>query len=127
MRIEFEREDKLPLAKWEEFVRLARQAGAGDDTPVDEVMCDGSSDVLRGWRVELSEDTDTGEPGKVTLPAFIVQELMHVAKTVAESDGDVRGLEDHARTVLDFTYEHLLKPVLGENPHIDPFGEPETK
>lgn len=124
MRIEFEREDKLPLTRWEEFVRLARQAGAGDDTPVNEVMCDGTTDVLWGFRVELTDAT-SGAPEQVSLPTWLVHDLLRVVTEVAQSDGDVRGLETGARTALANAYDHMLTPVLGASPYNDR-DEPEA-
>ena len=116
--VELEREDKLTVGRWEEFLRLARQAGAGDGTPVAEVMCDGSSDVLCAYRVVLSGDEEA-QPEQVPLPVWLVHDLLSVVRLVAESDGDVRGLESGAQTALQNTYDHLLRPVLGENPYSD--------
>lgn len=118
VRIELEREDKLPLAKWEEFFRLARQAGAGDGTPVTEVMCDGSDDIVCAYRVELSGE-EAAAPEQVSVPAWLVHDLLSVVRIVAQSDGDVRGLETGAQTALQAAYGYLLTPVLGEDPYAD--------
>jgi hypothetical protein len=51
LSIELERDENLTVGQWETFLRQARRAGASDDTPVAEVMHDGT-DVLwhTGWR-----------------------------------------------------------------------------
>jgi hypothetical protein len=48
-----------------------------------------------------------------------VQDLLSVVREVAQSDGDVRGLVEGARTALQRAHGHLLEPVLGE----DLYGE----
>jgi hypothetical protein len=51
----------------------------------------------------------------VTLPARLVQDLLHVVTEVAKSDGDVRGLERMAGDVMQEAYDLLLVPILGTN------------
>ncbi len=43
------------FSQWEDFLAQARQAGAGDNAVVEEVSADGTTDVLCGSRVQLTE------------------------------------------------------------------------
>jgi hypothetical protein len=115
--VELERDDNLTVRQWEEFLAQARRAGAGDDTSVDEHMAQGT-DVLVGYRVTV-EDPDTTAPEHVVLPTWLMHDLLSVVKIVATSDGDVRGLGTGAQKALQSAYDHLLLPVLGENPYAD--------
>jgi hypothetical protein len=115
--IELERQDALTVRHWEQFLEQARRAGAIDDTPVAEYMPDGT-DVLCAWRVSLP-DSPSPAPQQVTLPTWLVHDLLSVVRIVAQSDGDVRGLELGAQKALQNAYDHLLLPILGENPDED--------
>jgi hypothetical protein len=117
--VELEREDKLTIAQWESFLALARQAGAADDTPVEEVMVPRDDEILAGWRVQAAGPAVAAPDSRVSLPACLVHELLSVVSEVATSDGDVRGLEAGARTAMQRAYDHLLMPVLGDNPYDD--------
>lgn len=119
LAVEFEREPSMTVSQWERFLRQARQAGAGDDTSVTEVMCTGSDEIIHSYRVEVSE-RNNGEPEAVSLPVWLVHDLLSVVSEVAKSDGDVRGMESGAQTALQNAYDHLLRPVLGENPYNTP-------
>ena len=44
---------------------------------------------------------------------------------MAESDGDVRGLESGAQKALQAAYDYLLLPILGKNPYSEA-GESES-
>jgi hypothetical protein len=116
-----ERDENLMVGQWETFLRQARRAGASDDTPVAEVMHDGT-DVLCAYRVAVT-DSQGAAPEQVTIPASLVHDLLSVVAEVAKSDGDVRGLESGAQTALQSTYDYLLAPVLGGNPNSSRSGE----
>jgi hypothetical protein len=118
LSVELDRDEKLTVGQWEAFLRQARQAGAADGTPVAEVMPDGT-DILCAYRVEIP-DGGPAAPEQVTLPTWLVHDLLSVVSVVAQSDGDVRGLESGAQKALQSTYDHLLTPVLGENPYSKP-------
>jgi hypothetical protein len=112
VRIELEGSESLTVGDWEAFLRHARRAGAAASTGVREVMAEGT-DVLVGWQVSL-EGTDDPAPETVALPVWLVHDLLSVVREVAQSDGDVRGLES-AQAALQNAYDHMLEPVLGEN------------
>jgi len=116
LSIELEREESMTVRQWEEFLSLARRAGAADGTVVAEVTADHSEDILCSYRVERPDGPVSG-PEQVVLPTWLVHDLLSVVKEVATSDGDVRGLETGAKTALQHAYDHLLLPVLGENPY----------
>jgi hypothetical protein len=128
LSIELERDESLTVRQWEDFLGHARRAGASDDTSVTEVMCAGT-DVLNSYRVEISEERRTGPgPEHVTLPTWLVYDLLSVVTEVAKSDGDVRGLESGAQTALQRTYDYLLRPVLGESPYSsEPTEDPKAE
>jgi hypothetical protein len=113
--IEMERENKLTIRQWEEFLLMARRAGAGDDTPVEEVTVPQEEDILTGWRVKAAVPAVADLDCPVSLPAWLVQDLLRVVTVVAESDGDVSGLETGAQTALEHAHAHLLRPVLGQS------------
>ena len=83
MWIEFQRDEHATLAQWEGFLATARQAGAVDGTTVAEVMADGSTDVLVSWRVEVNRD-DSQPPERVSLPTWLVHDLLSVVREVAQ-------------------------------------------
>jgi hypothetical protein len=96
LSIELEREPTLTVSQWERFLGQARRAGAADDTPVAEVMPDGT-DIVCGYRVEIRDPGTVAIPEQVTLPAALVQDLLNVVTEVAKSDGDVRGTVEMAQ------------------------------
>ncbi len=114
LAIELERNDNLTVSQWEGFLQQARRAGAADDTLVAEVMATGSDEIIHSYRVEVPE-AHSAQPEKVTLPVWLVHDLLSVVRRVATSDGDVRGLPPDAQTTLQNALDHLLQPVLGEN------------
>ncbi len=115
LSIELEREPTLTVSQWERFLGQARRAGASGDSTVAEVMSTGSDDIIHSYRVEIRDQETLTAPEQVTLPARLVQDLLHVVTEVAKSDGDVRGLERIAGDVMQETYDLLLVPILGTN------------
>lgn len=115
LSIELGREPTLTVSQWERFLGQARHAGASGDSPVAEVMSTGSDDIIHRYRVEIRDQGTLTAREEVTLPARLVQDLLHVVSEVAKSDGDVRGLEGTAGDVVQEAYDLLLVPVLGTN------------
>jgi hypothetical protein len=114
----------MPLGEWLKFLRAAQRAGAADDTAVAEVTAWQDDSVIIGYKVEVSSSSSaTSEPADVSLPTWLVHDLLSVVREVAQSDGDVRGLEGGARSALQAAYDHLLMPVLGENPYSEEPGK----
>ena len=115
LAVELAREPAMTLSQWERFLRQARQAGATGDSPVAEIMSTGDDEIIHSYRVEVS-----GEHGAtaelVSLPVSLVYDLLFIVGEVTKSDGDVRGLVTEAETTLQSAHDHLLIPVLGENP-----------
>jgi hypothetical protein len=115
LSIELEREPDLTISHWEKFLEQARRAGATGDTPVAEVMCTGSDDIINSYRVEIRDPVKAATPDLVTLPAALVQDMLNVVSEVAKSDGDVRDTVEMAKRVTQAAYDNLLVPVLGLN------------
>lgn len=113
--VELEREEQLTVRRWEQFLLQARRAGANDETPIDEHTHQGA-DVVVSYQIKVT-DSDVSEPEHVVVPTWLVHDLLSVVTIVAESDGDVRGLESGAQKALQTAYDYLLLPVLGENPY----------
>ena len=115
LSVELEREPNLTVSQWERFLGQARRAGATGESPVAEVMCHGSDDIIHNYRVEIRDPGTAAAPEQVTLPSALVQDLLNVVSEVAKGDGDVRGLVGAAQRVVQDTYDNLLVPVLGVN------------
>ena len=115
LSVELEREPNLTVSQWERFLGQARRAGATGESPVAEVMCHGSDDIIHNYRVEVRDPGTAAAPEQVTLPSALVQDLLNVVSEVAKGDGDVRGLVGAAQRVVQDTYDNLLVPVLGVN------------
>jgi hypothetical protein len=114
LSVEMEREPDLTVSQRERFLGQARRAGAADDTPVAEVMPDGT-DVVCGYRVEIRDPGTARAPEQVTLPAELVQDMLNLVTEVAKGDGDARELVEGAKRVMQDAYDNLLTPVLGVN------------
>jgi hypothetical protein len=114
LAVEMVREPGMTVCQWERFLHQARQAGAADDAPVAEVMSTGDDEIINSYRVEVSGERGAAE--LVSLPVSLVHDLLFIVGEVAKSDGDVRGLVAGAETTLQSAHDHLLVPVLGENP-----------
>ncbi|MHB1592783.1 MAG: hypothetical protein ACYCO9_00405 [Streptosporangiaceae bacterium] len=115
LAVEMVREPGMTVCQWERFLHQARQAGAADDAPVAEVMSTGDDEIIHSYRVEVSGDRGAAAE-LVSLPVSLVHDLLFIVGEVAKSDGDVRGLVAGAETTLHSAHDHLLVPVLGENP-----------
>jgi hypothetical protein len=113
--VELERDEQLTVRQWEQFLLQARRAGAKDETPVDEHLHEGT-DVVVSYQVKVT-DSGVAEPEHVVVPTWLIHDLLSVVTIVAESDGDVRGLESGAQKALQAAYDYLLLPILGENPY----------
>jgi hypothetical protein len=114
LSVELEREPTLTVSQWERFLGQARRAGATGDTPVAEIIPDGT-DIVCGYRVEIRDPGTARAPEQVTLPAELVQDMLNMVTEVAKSDGDVRGLVEIAQRVMQEAHDQLLIPVLGLN------------
>jgi hypothetical protein len=114
LSIELEREPGLTVSQWERFLEQARRAGATSDTPVVEVIPDGT-DVVCGYRVEIRDPETAAAPEQVTLPAELVQDMLNLVGEVAKSNGDVREIVEGAQGLLQVAHDNLLAPVLGVN------------
>ena len=114
LSVELEREPDLTVSQWEKFLGQARRAGATSDTPVAEVIPDGT-DVVCGYRVEIRDPGTARAPEQVTLPAALVQDMLNLVTEVAKGDGDARELVEGAKRVMQDAYDNLLTPVLGVN------------
>lgn len=115
LSVELEREPNLTVSQWERFLGQARRAGATGESPVAEVMCHGSDDIIHSYRVEIRDPGTAAAPEQVTLPSALVQDLLNVVSEVAKSDGDVREAVETAQRVAQAAYDNLLVPVLGLN------------
>ena len=115
LSVELEREPDLTVSQWEKFLGQARRAGATGETAVAEVMCHGSDDIIHSYRVEIRDPVKAAPPELVTLPAGLVQDILNMVGEVAKGDGDVRGLVEPAKRLLQDAYDNLLVPVLGLN------------
>jgi hypothetical protein len=113
--VELERDEQLTVRQWEQFLLQARRAGAGDETTVNEHMHEGT-DVVVSYQIKVT-DSVAAEPEHVVVPTWLIHDLLSVVTIVAESDGDVRGLESGAQKARQATYDYLLEPILGENPY----------
>lgn len=69
-----------------------------------------------GFKIDVASKDALVTPKSVTIPTDILHDLLYVARTVANSDGDIRGLESTARDALADFNEHFLTPVLGPDP-----------
>jgi hypothetical protein len=74
------------------------------------------TDVVVSYQIKVT-DSDAAEPEHVVVPTWLIHDLLSVVTIVAESDGDVRGLESGAQKARQATYDYLLEPILGENPY----------
>jgi hypothetical protein len=119
MQIRMDRKDEIPLVEWEEFLATARRAGATDDAAVAEITQNPDSAFVMAYAIDVERDEDFEGPQIVTIPADILHDLLHVVRYVANSDGDVRGLEEAARNSLDAFNDHFLTPAIGPNPWTD--------
>ena len=113
--VELEYDEQLTVRQWEQFLLKARHAGANDETLVDEHRHQGT-DVIVSYQVKVT-GSDVNEPEHVVVPTWLIHDLLSVVTIVAESDGDVRGLESGAQKALQTAYDYLLLPVLGANPY----------
>jgi hypothetical protein len=116
--VEMTHESAIPIKEWETFLAQARRAGATGNTAVAEVFAQGTDDVVIAYRIDVA-GADKAVPEVVTLPATLVQDLLHVASVVATSDGDVRSLQARAQNVVEDVQNHLLEPVLGPSPYAE--------
>jgi hypothetical protein len=62
--VELEREERLTVRRWEQFLFQARRAGANDETPVDEHTHQGT-DVVVSYQVKV---TDSGGVPRRAVP-----------------------------------------------------------
>jgi hypothetical protein len=108
--------DSISIREWEEFLATARHAGATDVTMVEDEVYELDPDILIGFKIDLDHDDASAAPKRVAVPTDILHDLLYVARTVADGDGDVRGLEPAAKKALADFNEHFLTPVLGPDP-----------
>jgi hypothetical protein len=131
MQIRMDRKDAIPIVEWEHFLTTARRAGATDDTTIEEETSHLDPETMIGYTIDVERDEESDGPETVTIPAWLLHDLLFVARDVATSDGDVRGLEVPARRILDRFHDHFLAPVIGPNPWLsdenDKEEEPEEK
>jgi hypothetical protein len=111
-----DKRDSVSIREWEKFLATARHAGATDDTMVEDEVYEHDPDILIGFKIDVDHDDVSAAPEGVTVPTDILHDLLYVARTVANGDGDVRGLEPVAMKALADFNEHFLTPVLGPDP-----------
>ena len=111
--MQMDRQYEIPVVEWEEFLAHARRAGAADDTPVTEDYGEDDPRTPSGFVITVEQGEPSATPENVLLPTGLVHDLIHIATVVAESDGDVRGLETTAKDILDHVNEYFRKPALG--------------
>jgi hypothetical protein len=111
-----EKQDAVSIREWEEFLSAARRAGATDDTMVVDEVYDHDPDIHIGFKVDLTNKSAPAAPEHVAVPTSILHDLLYVARTVANDDGDAHGLGPVARGALAEFNEHFLAPVLGPDP-----------
>ena len=117
MHVEMDRHDGTTIGEWTRFLVVARAAGATEGSVVEEVTAWQDDGILTGYKVAAGEADSEAGPGElVTIPADILEDLLYVARQVARSDGDVRGLEGmegRAGQALNSYAEHVMRPVAG--------------
>jgi DNA-binding Lrp family transcriptional regulator len=117
MHVQMERHDGTTIGEWTRFLAVARAAGATEVSVVEEVAAWQDDGILTGYKVATSEANSEAEAGElVTIPAGILEDLLYVARQVARSDGDVRGLEGmegSAEQALTSYAEHVMRPMAG--------------
>jgi DNA-binding Lrp family transcriptional regulator len=109
--------DGTTIGEWARFLAVARAAGASENSVIEEVTAWQDDGILTGYKVATDQEDSEARPGElVTIPADILEDLLHVARQVAQSDGDVRGLEGmegSAGHALTSYAEHVMRPVAG--------------
>ena len=117
MQVEMDRHDGTTIGEWMRFLTVARAAGATEGSVVEEVMAWQDDSILTGYKVASGEiDCEPGPGELVTIPASVLEDLLYVARQVAGSDGDVRGLEGmdgSAGKALTRYADHIMRPVAG--------------
>jgi hypothetical protein len=117
MDIQMDRHDGTTIGEWTRFLAVARSAGANDASVVEEVTAWQDDSILTGYKIATGQDDLEAVPGElVMIPSGILEDLLYVARQVAQSDGDVRGLEGmegSAGHALTSYAEHVMRPVAG--------------
>jgi hypothetical protein len=116
MQLRMDRKDAIPLTEWEKFLTTARRAGATNDTTVDEQIDPLDPEQMIGYMIDIERAEGFEGPTSVTIPAEHLHGLMYIARRVARNEGDARGLEEPAQTILDTLNDHFLEPIIGPVP-----------
>jgi hypothetical protein len=121
MQLRMDKKDAIPIREWEEFLAIARRAGASDDTMIEDEVYESDPDIQIGYKIDVEHagKRSSSGPDSVAVPAEILHGLLFITRQVASSDGDVRGLEAPAQRIIAEFNEHFLTPVLGPNPYAE--------
>lgn len=111
--LHLERANDIPLAEWEAFLGQARQLGASDLTPVTEQYDDEDSYTVLGYTIEVERTGTATVPEKVLLPTQFLHDLRYIAASVADSDLDVRGVEELAKGAVDQLDKYFRTLAIG--------------
>jgi hypothetical protein len=117
MHVQMDTHDGTTISEWTRFLAVARAASANGGSVVEEVTAWQDDSILTGYKVATDQDDSEAGPGElVTTPADILEDLLYVARRVAQSDGDVRGLEGmegSAGHALTSYAEYVMRPAAG--------------
>lgn len=102
-------DNRIMLGELAQFVAHARAGGVGDGDALETVVAENDPDLQLGWRVELGEPTG-GMEATVKLPVSLAGSIVELLNLVAESDGDVRGLQEGVVKIRDELLQALLRP-----------------
>ena len=108
--IEVRGADTITLGELAQFVAHARAGGVGDGDVLELTVSDDDHHHQDGWRVELGEPTGKME-AEVRLSASLAVSIVELLNLVAESDGDVRGLQEGIVKARDELLQALLHPT----------------
>ncbi|MEY9911863.1 hypothetical protein ABIA35_008120 [Catenulispora sp. MAP12-49] len=103
--------DRITLGELAQFVAHARAGGVDDGEALEAVVADNDHHLQVGWRVELGEPAG-GMEAEVKLSASLAGSVVELLNLVAESDGDVRGLQEGVVKVRDELLQALLHPAV---------------
>jgi hypothetical protein len=110
MSLELRWYDTVTLGEVADFVSTARAGGVKDETVLEFTGPDQDPTLHDGWRVDLpgAPEADSAE---LRLPASFARSMVELLNLVAESDGDVRGLQESVINTRDELLGALLKLI----------------
>jgi hypothetical protein len=61
MQLRMDKKDAIPIREWEEFLAIARRAGASDDTMIEDEVHESDPDIQIGFKIDV-EHAGEGRP-----------------------------------------------------------------